>query len=100
MHIHNVYFWLQDGLDRAAMEEFEQGLAALCADGTVSHGHYGQPAGSDRAVVDSSYTYGLVLQFADTGKHDEYQVCPTHDDFVTRNAHKWTRLQVYDVITA
>ena len=32
MHIHNVYFWLKDGLDDEALASFEQCLDALAHD--------------------------------------------------------------------
>jgi hypothetical protein len=100
MHIHSVYFWLKDDLENASRAQFEQGLAALCVDTAVSRGYFGVPAVSERAVVDSSYSYGLVLIFEDTARHDQYQVGAVHDDFLAKNAAKWTRIQVYDVITS
>ncbi len=99
MHIHNVYFWLQAGLDKNQLAEFEQGLSALCDDTAVTAGYYGVPAPSDRAVVDSSYSFALVLIFQDTGKHDQYQIGTVHQQFLDVNAAKWTRVQVYDLIS-
>jgi hypothetical protein len=34
MHIHTVYFWLQEGLDKIQLEDFEGGLKSLL---TISH---------------------------------------------------------------
>ena len=60
MHIHNVYFWLNDcsDEDRAG---FEKGLAALMEIPQIQSGHWGVPAGVDREVVDGSYDYALAL---------------------------------------
>lgn len=99
MHIRNVYFWLRDELDKSDRAAFAAGLATLCADTTVTQGYFGVPAPTNRDVVDSSYSYALVLLFQDTGKHDQYQVGAVHDRFLAAHAAKWTRVQVYDVIT-
>jgi hypothetical protein len=99
MHIHSVYFWLPETLSGEDLAEFEQGLAALCADTAVSEGYYGRAADIDRPVVDSSYTFGLILIFEDMQAHDQYQVGPIHSAFLRQNAPKWTRILVYDLQT-
>lgn len=99
MHIHTVYFWLQDDLDKSDRAAFAEGLATLCADPTATQGYFGVPANANRDVVDNSYSYALVLLFQDTGKHDQYQVGAIHDRFLAAHAAKWTRVQVYDAIT-
>ena len=99
MHIHSVYFWLPEALSSADLAEFEQGLVALCADTAVSQGYYGRAADIDRAVVDSSYTFGLILIFDDMQAHDHYQVGPVHSAFLRQNASKWTRILVTDLQT-
>jgi hypothetical protein len=98
MHIHNVYFWLKDGLGETAEGEFEDGLALLTSDENVVSGYFGKPAGSDRDVVDSSYSYGLVLIFPDTAAHDRYQVGEAHLQFLEANMEKWTKVVVYDIV--
>ena len=65
MHIHNVYFWLKQDLDRAAVDAFEQGLAELAGDPEIKSGYFGRPAGTERDVVENSYDYGLVFLFED-----------------------------------
>lgn len=97
MHIHNVYFWLKEGLSNSALQEFEQGLETLIKIPLVKNGYYGKPADTNRAVVDHTYTYSLTLFFKDNSYQNLYQADPIHLAFVDRNSKKWARVQVYDV---
>lgn len=97
MHIHNVYFWLKEGLSNSALLEFEQGLETLIKIPLVTNGYYGKPADTNRAVVDNTYNYGLTLFFKDNSDQNLYQADPIHLAFVDRNSKKWARVQVYDV---
>jgi hypothetical protein len=97
MHSHNVYFWLKEGLFGSDLLEFEKGLESLTKIPVVLSSYYGKPANTDRAVVDNTYSYGLLLIFKDTPDHNLYQADPIHLAFVEKNSAKWTRVQVYDV---
>ena len=99
MHIHTVYFWLQEGLDRAQLEEFEEGLKRLLTISHVREAYWGKPAGTPRDVVDNSYSYSLTMFFKSTAEHDKYQVDDVHNEFIAKNKDKWKRVQVYDVLT-
>lgn len=96
MFNHNVYFWLKDGLNEDDLTAFEQGLQALCEDTTATSGYYGKPVEADRDVVDSSYSYGLILFFDDAEGQDAYQVGEVHQQFLADHASKWDRVLVYD----
>jgi Stress responsive A/B Barrel Domain len=100
MYIHTVYFWLQEGLSKANLEEFEQGLKTLVTIPHVQEGYWGKPAGTPRDVVDNSYAYSLTMFFKSTAEHDSYQVDEVHNDFVAKNKAKWKRVQVYDVLSS
>lgn len=100
MFIHNVYFWLKDGLTEEDLAAFEQGLDTLCNKPPVKLGAYGKPAVSARDVVDGSYSYGLHVVFDDEAGHDAYQVGDVHQRFLADHRQKWTRLLVYDTVTA
>jgi hypothetical protein len=99
MHIHNVYFWLQNDLDHKDLAAFEQGLKALTNDPFVKSGYYGKPADTHRSVVENSYTYGLVLLFDALIAHDQYQKGAVHLKFVEDHASKWTKVVVHDIQT-
>ena len=96
MFNHNVYFWLKDGLDDGDLASFEDGLRALCEETTATSGSYGKPADSDREVVDSSYSYGLILFFEDADGQEAYQVSEVHQQFLAAHRAKWERVLVYD----
>jgi hypothetical protein len=100
MHIHNVYFWLTEGLSNSALLEFEEGLETLITTPLVKNGYYGKPANTNRTVVDNTYSYGLTLFFKDTPDQNLYQADPIHLAFVEKNSKKWTRVQVYDVVVS
>ena len=97
MHIHNVYFWLADGLSEDDLAAFEQGLDSLTKDPAAIGGHYGRPADIHREVVERSYTYGLVVIFEDMAAHDAYQESEVHLKFLREHRSKWTKLVVYDI---
>ena len=99
MHVHNVYFWLKEGFDSEAIAAFEQGLAELAKDPEIKAGHYGRPAGTERDVVENSYSCGLVFLFDDLAAHDRYQVGAVHQKFIEANLSKWERVVVYDIET-
>lgn len=98
MHIHNVYFWLKEGLTNDEKLSFEGGLSSLCRDSNVTSGQYGPPADTHRDVVDNSYSFGLVLFFNNLAAHDKYQnESLTHDKFIEEHESKWERVVVYDL---
>lgn len=99
MHIHNVFVWLKDNLDSQELARFEQGLNALVNDAPAKSGYYGKPSGTDRDVIENSYSYGLVLVFDNLAGHDAYQTGAVHQKFVDDHASKWERIVVYDIQT-
>jgi hypothetical protein len=99
MFVHNVYFWLKPGLDGEARDSFAEGLDTLTRDPAAKGGHYGEPAATDRGVVDNSYSYGLIVVFDDLAAHDRYQAGAVHLDFLAAHSAKWERVVVYDFET-
>lgn len=99
MHIHNVYFWLKDGLSDEQKVTFEKGLMSLCLESNVETGHYGKPAEVDRSVSDNSFSFGLMLIFPHTAAHDRYQnESHVHDKFIEEHGSEWERVVVYDML--
>ncbi len=96
MFIHAVYFWLKQDLTLEQQADFLRGLRTLPAVETIYRGHIGIPAKTERDVIDSSYDYALVCEFADQTAQDAYQVHPIHLQFVQDCAQYWTRVQVFD----
>ncbi len=99
MFIHNVYFWLQDGLMEKDVTIFEAGLQSLLTIPTVQEGYWGKPANTPRDVVDNSYTCALTAIFKDREAHDAYQEDEQHLSFVEQCASMWLNVKVYDYLT-
>lgn len=99
MFVHCVYFWLRPDLTEAERAQFVEGARSLTAIESVRHGWVGTPAATDRAVIDRTYSYALVVVFDDMAGHDAYQDHPVHDRFRDTCAPFWTRVQIYDTVT-
>lgn len=99
MFIHSVYFRLRDDLTAKERQRFEDGIGSLAAIETVAQGYIGAPAGTDRAIIDRSYTHALILVFAGRQEHDAYQVHPVHDRFRAQCAGYWSDIRIFDTVT-
>ncbi|MGK7395420.1 MAG: Dabb family protein [Candidatus Cyclobacteriaceae bacterium M3_2C_046] len=99
--IHHVYFWLKKDLTSQQIEKFEQeGLKSLTTIETVKMSHIGVPASTNRSVIDTSYSYSLMLIFDSLADQEVYQKHPTHLKFVENFEDYWNRVVVYDSIDA
>ncbi len=98
MMMHNVYFWLKDGVSEAEKRGFELGLKDLVHGVPEIHlAHIGKPAKTkDRDVVDHSFAYSLFIQFRTIADHDVYQDHRVHKAFVEKYSLLWDRVTVYD----
>lgn len=96
MLIHSVYFWLKPELTTEQRDAFVQGLELLRPIETVKRLHIGTPVPSDRPVVEGSYSYGLVIEFANQADLQTYAVHPTHTAFVEQFSPMWTQVRVFD----
>ena len=80
--VHHVYFWLKNpgsAEDRAALVA---GLEKLSAVTSIAQFHIGQPAGTNRDVIDGSYAISWLLIFNTPADQESYQVDPMHLQFV------------------
>ncbi len=96
--IHHVYFWLhnpESAKDRNALLE---GLSKLSSVQTIAQFHIGQPAATNREVIDVSYSVSWLLLFKNKGDQDSYQVDPIHLNFVKECSHLWKKVTVYDTV--
>ena len=97
--IHTVFFWLNSPDDQAAQAQFLQELTSFIDEMDMIIGkHIGKPAGTDRSVIDSTYTFSLILTFANKADQDAYQDHPRHHQFVENAKTLWSKVQVYDSI--
>jgi hypothetical protein len=99
VYVHTVLFWMKEDLSAEEAKFFEDGLEKLgkTVPSIVSY-KWGRPAGTDRAVVDNSYTYAWIVDFEDAESLNAYEVDPIHTSFVDEAKHLWTKVQVYDTI--
>lgn len=94
--VHHVFFWLKQPDDEKVKNDFRNALIKLASVETVRFRHIGTPAATNRAIIDTTYTFSLLVVFDDEKGHDEYQVHPIHDEFREKYADWWTRVQIYD----
>ena len=100
MFFHSVYFWLRDDLSPEATTRFVEGIRSLTTIESVHQGFIGTPASTDREIIDRSYSYALVVAFADEAAHDAYQVHPVHDRFREQCGGSWKKIVIYDAVSA
>ena len=97
MHTHIVFFWLKAGLRGDDKEKFAQGLTLLTNEPHILDRRIGKSASTRRDVVDSSYSYSIVLRFCDLGAYNTYQTSDEHQVFLDTCFEMIDRVQVYDV---
>jgi len=100
MFVHSVYFWLNDDLSAERKSRFIEGIRSLTTIDCVQTGFIGVPAATNREIIDASYSYALVLSFADAAAQDAYQVHPVHDAFRENCGGSWKKIVIYDAISA
>lgn len=99
--IHHVFFWLKNPESAEDRAKLIAGVKSLAAIETVRAIHVGIPASTEkRDVVDSSYHVSELLAFDDIEGQNVYQVHPLHKKFIEENSHLWTKVVVYDILSA
>jgi hypothetical protein len=99
LFIHHVYFWLKKPVTAEVRSKFEKGLKALVKVETIVGYHLGIPAGTAREVIDSTYTYSLLVTFKNRQDQDTYQIHPIHLKFIEDCSAFWEKVVVYDSIS-
>ena len=96
MIAHHVLFWLKADTTEDQKNAFRKGLESLENIEVVKTFHIGTPAPIERAVVDTSYTFSLILFFEDLAAHDVYQVHEIHKAFLDEFRILFERVTIYD----
>jgi hypothetical protein len=94
--IHHVYFWLKDAGSKTDKDKLVAGLKKLSKVSTIKSFHIGQPAATNRDVIDSSYAISWLVLFNNKADQDSYQADPIHLKFVEECSNLWTKVVVYD----
>lgn len=100
LFIHHVYFWLHDPGNQEDYRALLQGLQSLTAVSSIASFHIGKPAGTDRGVIDTSYSLSWLLLFNSKENQDQYQTDPVHLKFIENCKHLWAKVVVYDSVGA
>lgn len=93
---HHVLFWLKPETTEDQKAAFRKGLDALSKVESVKSIYVGSPAPISRAVVDTTYTFSLLIIFDDLNGHDEYQVHPIHKAFLEEFRSFFEKVVIYD----
>ena len=94
--VHHVLFWLVEPENPSARTEFEGALRDLASIDLVVANHLGVPAATNREVIENSYTFSMVLTFANKADQDAYQIHPDHLKFIDKYGHLWSKVTVMD----
>jgi hypothetical protein len=97
--IHHVYFWLKKPLAGDIRKKFETALKELITIETIIGKHLGVPASTNRGVIDTSYSYSLLLTFRNKADQDIYQSHPKHLKFIADCEELWEKVVVYDSVS-
>ena len=98
--LHFVLFFFKDPQNSGHREQFEASLIRFMNNSQYAGSwHVGTPAGTERIVVDSSYTYSLLVTFPSKEIHDLYQAEPAHLKFISECSQFWDRVQVCDSLS-
>lgn len=96
MIAHHVLFWLKADTTEEQKAAFRASLQTLENIEVVKTFHIGTPAPIERAVVDTTYTFSLILFFEDLAAHDVYQVHPLHKAFLDEFKQYFEKVIIYD----
>lgn len=98
MLAHHVLFWVKADTTADQKAAFRKGLESLEKIETIKQMHVGVPAAIERAVVETTYTFSLVLFFEDMAGHNVYQEHPVHKAFLDGFRVFFEKVIIYDSI--
>ena len=94
--LHHVFFYLNNPASTADRDLLVAGLQKLSKTPSIKDFHIGQPAATDRAVIDRTYAVSWLVLFETAADQDQYQTDPIHLQFVAECSALWSRVQIYD----
>jgi hypothetical protein len=98
--IHHVFFWLKNPESKEDLERLLIGLQKLSKALTIRDFHIGKPANTNRDVIDTSYAASWLVFFESAEDQDVYQTDPVHLKFIEECSYLWSKVMVYDTISA
>ena len=95
--VHVVYFWLKEPSNNDIRQKFTTSLSNFIDNSAfIKSKHLGTPADTNRAVIDNSYTYCLIVTFNSKKDQDKYQAEEGHLKFLEESRNLWEKILVYD----
>jgi Stress responsive A/B Barrel Domain len=96
--IHHVFFWLNNPDSKTDRDKLVEGLNNLSKVKVIQQFHIGQPAETNRDVIERTYAVSWLLNFANAADQESYQTDPIHLKFVEDYKHLWKKVIVYDSV--
>ncbi|GAA0720917.1 hypothetical protein GCM10009430_21600 [Aquimarina litoralis] len=97
--VHSVYIWLKNPNNQEDRKQFEVALDKFLKTSKYAKTNFvGTPAGTDREVVDNTYTYNIVVTFSSKEEQDLYQKEDAHLLFIEEASSLWNKVQIYDAV--
>lgn len=96
--LHHVFFWLNSPNSATDKQALIEGLKKLSAVSTIKNFHIGQPADTNRDVIERGYAVSWFVQFENAADQASYQTDPIHLEFVDTCKHLWSKVMVYDTV--
>lgn len=93
---HHVLFWLKADTTSDQKAAFRKSLETLKDIKAAKFFHVGTPAPIERTVVDTTYTFSLLLAFNDMDGHNVYQSHPLHQAFLAEFRVFFEKVVIYD----
>ncbi len=97
--VHTVFFWLNNPNDAIEKAQLEAGIRSLTGIKEIKTAYIGQPADTNRGVIDASYSFSITFIFDTKADQDVYQTHPIHLAFVDACKHLWQKVIVYDAVS-
>lgn len=96
MFVHHVFFWLKNSGSEEDKAKLLDGLRQLKSIEVIKSVHIGEPATTNRKVIERGYDLSLLLIFENLQDQETYQSHPVHLAFVEQCASLWSKVIVYD----
>jgi len=96
--VHHVFFWLKNPKNKQEYDKLLEGLKGLGKIKEIKMAHIGLPSINDfdKPVTDASYSFSVLLIFANKVDEEKYLVNPLHKKFIEDHKNLWSKVVVYD----
>lgn len=98
--VHHVFFWLKNPDSKEDRAALVAGLQKLTKLDFLKEYHIGIPADTDRGVIDRSYGVSWLTVFDSAEGEAKYQTHPMHLEFVKECSSLWSKVVVFDSVSA